>query len=397
MCVIENYFIVYPDGRREPHERLHWCQHGTQGTPCNQTEIVHLLQDEYALLPEAPPPPQPRYQVIEPRAARRPPEAETVKYRRQTSDGLKAVWEINIPFLSWNKKSKPVERELVVVKRGRKSRAKQSPPIIHPPPPPMVPLPPPPPPPPPPFHLGGLPRVEERFPRPVVGEDEFIQEREQRKRAERMALAEQEARIRAQEDAEKVRRQRDREKKRNSNLERDKRHREQEQQERAASAERERRRKAEDRARAESQERFRRRAAEAVRRRESKERALVESRNRARHLAEAVRLREDAERAWLERIRLEEEEEAARTREERQRITWRLAQRIPREPRHLPELHHYVRGSFEERGNRVINNAIRAEERRQAEADAGWFRRRTFGGGARRRDQVAVDERRIYI
>ena len=396
MCVIESYFIIYPDGRRGPYERLRRCPRGTPSTPCNQTETVQVLQDEYALPPEAPPPPpQPRYQVIEPRAARRLPEPETVKYRRKTSDGLKAVWGINLPFLSCNKKSKPVDRELVVVKRGRKSRAKQSPPVIHPPPPPMAP--PLPPPPPPNFRPDGPPRVLERFPRLVVGEDEFIQERERRQRAERIALAEQEARIRAQEGAEKYRQQRDREKKRNSKLERDKRRREQEQQERASSAERERRRKAEDRARAESQERVRRRTAEAVRRRESEERALVESRNRARQLAEAVRLREDDERAWLERIRLEEEEEAARIREERQRITRRLEQRIPREPRHLPEVHHYDRGSFEDRGDRVINNAIRAEERRQAEADAGWFRRRAFGGGVRRRDQVAVGERRIYI
>ncbi len=391
MCVIQRYFVIYPNGHREPRQRLCWCPRGTPNCPCNQTEVVDLFEDEIALPPEAPPAPQPRYQVGEPRAVRRQPQLDTLKYRKKTSDGLKAVWDIHIPFTSWNKKSKPKEREIIVVNRNRNLRTDHLPPVIYPPPPMGI-LPPPPPLPP----IRGPRTMLGPLPRPVVGQNELIQERERRMRAERIAVEEQQARIRAQKDADKVRRQRDREKKRNDNLERDRKRLEQEKRECAASAERERRRIAEERAHAESRERARRRR-ETARRQEEEQIARAELRERARLRAVEIVRRREEERVMLERAWRHEEEEAARLEEERERIARRVQQMIPREPRHRPIVHQFGRGSFEAAGDRVINNAIiDAEERRQAEADAGWFRRRSIGGGVRRRDQVAVGERRIF-
>lgn len=391
MCVIQRYFVVYPDGHREPRQRLCWCPRGTPNCPCNQTEIVDLFEDEIAVPPEAPPAPQPRYQVIEPRAVRRQPQPEAVRYRKKPADGLKAVWDIHIPFTSWNKKSKPQERKIVNRERERIPRPGPRPAIIHPPPPR-----PPPPPPPPLLPSRRPPIMLEPFPCPAVEQNGLAQERERRRRAERIAREEQEARIRAQKEADKVRRQRDREKKRNSNLERDRNRLEQERRDRATSAKRQRRRNDEERARAESRERARR-AVEAVRRQQEEQIAHAESRERARLRAvEAIRRREE-ERVLLERAWRQEEQEAARLEEERERIARRVQQMIPREPRHLPVIHQFGRGSFEARGDRVIDNAIiNAEERRQAEGRDGWFRRRSVGGGHRRRDQAAVGERRIF-
>lgn len=416
MCVIQRYFVIYPDGHREPRQRLCWCPRGTPNCPCNQTEIVDLFEDEIALPPEAPPAPQPRYQVIEPRAVRGQPQPETLRYRKKTSDGLKAVWDIHIPFTSWNKKSKPQERKIVVRERERNRRPDSLPPVIHPSPP-MAALPPPPPLPP----IRGPPMMAGPLPRPAVEQNELALEREGRRRAERIAREEHDARIRAQKDADKVRRQRDREKKRNDNLERNKKRLEQERRDCAASAERQRRRNAEERARAESRERARRvveavrrqeeeqiaraeireqgrrRAEEALRRQEEDRIARADLRERARLWAvEAVRRREE-ERVLQERAWRLEEEGAARVEEERERIARRVQQMIPREPRHPLIIYQFRRGSFEARGDRVIDTAIiNAEERRQAEEHAGWFRRRSVGGGRQRRDQVAVGERRIF-
>lgn len=382
MCVTQRYSVIYPDGHREPRERLYWCPRGTPNCPCNQTEIVDLFEDEIAVPPEAPPAPQPRYQVIEPRAVRRQPQPEAVRYRKKPSDGLKAVWDIHIPFTSCNKKSKPQEKKIVIRERERIPRPGLRPPIIHPPPPP-------PPPPLPPIR--GPPIMLGLFPRPAGGQNELAQERECRRRAERIAREEHEARIRAQKEADKVRRQRDREKKRNSDLERNRNRLEQERRDCAASAERQRRRNDEERARAESRERARR-AVEAVRHQVEEQIAHAELRVRARlWTVEAVR-RHEEERAWRQ-----EEQEDARLEEERERIARRVQQMIPREPRHPPVIHQFCRGSFEARGDRVIDNAIiNAEERRQAEGRDGWFRRRSVGGGHRRRDQAAVGERRIF-
>ena len=377
MCVVERYFIVYPNGHREPKEQLRFCPRGTPNYPCNHTEVIDLPEDIYAPLPEAPPAPRPQYQVIEPRAVRRQPQQDTVKHRSTTSDGLKLIWGIRIPFTSGKRKSTPQETGLTVVRRARHSRREPIPPVIHQPPPPMGP------PlmgplpmrgPPPPGHGGFRP-----IPRPAPLEIELLQEQELRRRAERVAQAEREARVRAQHDAHKVekdakkmRKQRNREKMRNNDLERENRHLEQDRRDREASAERERRRKAADRAHA--------------------ERARAESRERARfRLSEAVRHREEEEeRAWLETIRRDEEEEAARFREERARLERRRQQGIPREPRHPAQIHQHGRVSFEERGARVIENAIRAEDRRQAEADAVWLRPINGAGGRRRGDQVAM-------
>ena len=366
MCVIQQYFVIYPNGHREEHDRLRWCPRGTPSRPCNQTEIVDMLEDEYALPPKAPCAPLPRVQVLEPRVVRRQPQAKTVKCRKKAPDGIKAVWDIRIPGTSCKKKPISKERELVCVKKGGNPRPEPLPPIIHPPPPPPHP---------PPIH--GPPMIVERSPRLVEVYIELNQERECRMRAEHTARAEEEARLRAQEDAEKVRRQRDREKKRNSALKREKRQLEKEKRDRAASEEREKRRKADERARAESRERARRRALEAVEQREEEARALAESRERARRrVVEAAmrRREEEEERAMLERIRRREADEAARLRDERAQISWLHRQRIPHEPRHPPVVYQGGRGSLEERGDRVISIAIRARERRQAEADAGWFR-----------------------
>ena len=371
MCILERNFIIYPDGYREPHERLLHCPLGTPNSPCNRTEVVDLPHDEYALLPEAPPAPQPRYQVGEPRAPRRQPQIETVRYRKKVPDGLKVVWDFHIPFTSCSKKPRPKQRELIVVKKVPNHRPSRSPPIIHqPPPPPMAPLPapvPPPPPPPPHGPIHGPPWIEERVPR-TVEPRELAEERERRGIVERIAMEERVKRVRAEQDAENLRRQRDHERKRKSDLKRDKRHLEEEVRERAASVERERLRSAHVRARAQSRERVIRRVAE------DRGRANAEAQERVRHRAEALRRLEEVE----ERRRAEEvaaAAAAARLRdEERDRLARLRVQRIPRRPRHQPIVHHYEPGSFEDRGDRFIYDAIIEREMREAEANRGWFR-----------------------
>ncbi|KAL9038001.1 MAG: hypothetical protein Q9214_005457, partial [Letrouitia sp. 1 TL-2023] len=168
-----------------------------------------------------------------------------------------------------------------------------------------------------------------------------------------------------------------------------------------------------DRIEAEERERRRRR-----REREERERvatAIVARRLRQEARQEAERDRfaqeridRDNERRWRaeERRRREESEERRLNQEERERLERLHWLRIPRAPRHRPvvgysprvSFEEQARASFEDRRDRILNDDIRAEQMRQAERrePSGWIRTRPVDGGLRRRDTVAVGERRVW-
>ncbi|KAL9611331.1 MAG: hypothetical protein Q9167_004014 [Letrouitia subvulpina] len=214
---------------------------------------------------------------------------------------------------------------------------------------------------------------------------EVNRERHLREQAERKAIASIEARKRAERDAKLVRR-------RNEEL----REKEIRRLERIDAEERERER--ERRRRREREERERVAAAIIRRRRQDAERD---------RLAQEMINREE-ERQWRaeERRRREVSEERRLVQAERERLERLQRLRIPRAPRHRPVVDYsprvsfeeQARASFEDRGDRILNDAIRAEQMRQAERREpnGWNRRRLVDGGLRRRDTVAVGERRVF-
>ncbi|KAL8960891.1 MAG: hypothetical protein Q9193_002482 [Seirophora villosa] len=373
--------------------------------------------------------PAPHHQIIEATPVDRQRPEERRKKSKKIVDDIKLVFDFHIPFTSRRKekKAKKAKKPYEVPRPEGGMRQPKGPEhftippgLRYPPPqmgfpgPTMHPAPPPPPPPMqgPPMHgppMHGPPMGQrggqitppisvysygstDSSPSPVIPTREHqrprarslsltrqyeerkrvIREQERREHAERVARAENAARLRAERDAEQIREERDRERRRNEAVERERRQRRQEERERQAQAIAARQRR---------EDADRRRAAEAVVEREQRQLA---------------RRRRDEEEQW----RIEEE----RRRLERQRRAI-----IPRAPRHAVEIHHHhhhhepagfeheARGNFEQRGDQVINDAIRARQARQAEqgwpAEGGPRRRRTIGAGERR---VFDDDRRRW-
>ncbi|KAL8704632.1 MAG: hypothetical protein Q9201_002218 [Fulgogasparrea decipioides] len=360
---------------------------------------------------QAPLPPQ--FHVIEPPPARRQDKKQKPK---KVYDGLKLVFDFHIPFTSHNKKkntkSKKEHRRDEGMDRPGTPRNVAVPSQLQYPAPPighqssgMAPVPPPPPPnrppiiqpthvtPPVSIHSNSTnsspslmaPIREHRRPRArslsltrqYEERKQAAWERERREHAERVAIAENERRVRAEREAEQVRRHnedlRARERRivrhRIETAERERRRRSQEEQERLAAAIVARRRR---------QELDRRRA----------DQAMIERQRRA----EARQRREEDER--LRRIQED------RDRQQRQRNA-----RIPRGPRHAAVIHHHhhhhhhdrgrasfeqqAREDFEQRGDRVINDAMRRYP-------SGTQPRWPADNGPRRRGTIAAAERRFY-
>ncbi|KAL9603470.1 MAG: hypothetical protein Q9219_001157 [cf. Caloplaca sp. 3 TL-2023] len=422
MCIIERNHRIHPNGFREPIQRLRHCQFGTAITPCNDTRIVNVVDELVNPGPETPPPPH--YRTIEPRTTSEPRSPNRNSKPKKKIDDLKVVFDFHIPFTSRDKKKKKKKdpKKSPRPEEGRSQPAmptydarprgtwQPSPPRWYPPPG-MPPVPPPPPQSPicgctsgeatPPITVYSFssensspsplsPIREHRRPRARSlslnrqhEEQKLIkQEQERRERAERIALAENEARLRAEREAEQVRKERDRERRRNEDL----RAREQRRQMEAAEMER-RRRSQEERdrltqamvARRRNEEIDRRRAAEALEREQRRE---------------AQRRREDRIRQW-------------RIQEDRERLERQRMARIPPAPRHVAELHHHIhhhgrdsfenqaRDAFEEHGDQVLNEAIRARFRDDEvrDIDGGPLRRRIIGAGERR---IPDDDRRRW-
>ncbi|KAL8775321.1 MAG: hypothetical protein Q9209_000328 [Squamulea sp. 1 TL-2023] len=375
-------------------------------------EFVHPAQ-------EAPLPP-PQHQVIKPRQTEQRQSPKPKKKSQKIYEDIKVVFDCHIPFTSHKKKilKKPKKSSKEPRPDDRRGRLNTPvyvpvPPELRHPVPPMggypgpgmAPVPPPPPPPPPRGPAGPTPPItvyspsnsdsspslisplrEHRRPRArslstnrqYEKRKEAIWERERREHAQQVALAENEARLRAERDAQRFRDERDRERRRNDEFRtREQRRLEDQRRLRIEDADRERRRRNRE---------------EGERRRE----AIFEAERRA----EARRRREEEQRREMDQ-------------EEHDRLARQRRARIPRGPRHAAVVHHHhyhhherdnndferrAREDFEDRGNQFLNDAIRAERARQAwcgptqDLQPRW----PVENGLRRRGTIAAGERRFY-
>lgn len=453
MCVIERFNLIHPNGAPERQENLLHCQLGSPVTPCNNTRI-QLLPDYFLPRPEsafiAP-------QHEAPGASRvLPGRHEETRRLKKFSNDLKLVWDFHIPFTSRKpakKKRSTSEHAFVRRRESQRRRDVQHPPRVEPPmarpfdwlpqgrrevvqvpdrpqqhaihgaephiirprrnhplnvqihnaedslsPSPTTPLR---------EHrrhhsrtISEIQRYEElkRIVREREGREHA--ERQRRESAERDAREAVEARRRAEWEADRVRRE-------NEELVRQQRRR-LDREERLRALETERQRQEEEELRCQERER-RRQERDEIRERRIRldERRRIES-------VHAERRREEQEELERERARISQEaedrqrlQEAAardrirRDRNERDRIQRQRRAGIPHRPRHETEVHHRPNVSFDERGDQVIDDAIRAENRRWLDARApvpitGWARRRDVDGELRRRDTIAATQRRIY-
>ena len=443
MCVIERFNLIHPNGAPERKDYLFPCQFGSPVAPCNNTRI-QPLPDQFVPLPE-PAIDGPQHAApVEVRTPRR--QQEETRRLKKFSNGLKLVWDFHIPFTS----GKPVKKKRSTSEHGyirrRESQRLPEPqhpihveaPIVQPmhwPPadrPAIVQLPDR-----PPQHNMQVPQPQVIRPRrrhplnvqihhagessspspptplrerhrhqprtaPEVQRYEELKrqvreregrdhtERQRRELAERTAREAVEARRRTESEMERMRRQ-------NEELRRAERRRDREETERQQQEEEERRFQARERRRREHEERRQRRIRHDELRRN--ELARAESRREEQEAIERERARRRQEAA--DRQSLQEayvRDRLRRDREERDRIERQRRAGIPHRPRHETEVHHRPHVTFDERGDQVIDGAIRAENRRRFDntPGSGWPRRRDVGGGLRRRDTIAVAQRRIY-
>lgn len=443
MCHIERFHRIHPNGFREPRERILHCQYGTPNTPCNAARVVVALDEMFD--PAINAAPAPHEQVIEPRFADRQRSPDHKKKPKKHRDDLKLVFDFHLPFTSHKKDRKakkpkkdprpddgmgrPGYQEYIAVPPEHR----HLPPHMGYPGPGMHPMPPPPPPPPQQGPRMNQPRgpvtppitvctnsSTNSSPSPLSPTREhnrrarslsltrqyeerkrIIRERERREHAERVALAEHAARLRADIEAERIREERDRERRRNEAL------------------------RAEREAELISEEREReRRRIDALRAREERRRQAEEERERlaqaslARRRREELDRRREAEALESERReaarRLRQREEEERIQEERDRLRRQREARIPRAPRHAAAVHHHhhhhhhdehdgfeqeARVHFEDRGGEVINDAIRARQAEQQQQDRNHGvqpRWPVQGGPPRRRRTLGARERWVF-
>ncbi|KAL8925215.1 MAG: hypothetical protein Q9172_002320 [Xanthocarpia lactea] len=394
------------------------------------------MDELFNAAPEAPLLP-PQHRVVEgpPTGRHRTPEPK--KRSQRFYDDLKLVFDCHIPFTSHSKKKakKPRKSPRPDDANGRpftpvrvavppRTRHPQPPFGAHPGPA-MTPIPHPAPPsgpagPTPPVTVYSLSsndsspslisplRVHQRLRarslslnRRYEERKEAMREREQREHLERVAFAENEARIRAEREAQRLRNERDRERRHNEEL----RVRQQ--------------RRLEDgmRLRVEDEDRQRKRRSQEGRERAA---AIVAGRRREEldrcWEAQAI---VDRERRAEARRRREEEQRRERTQEEQDRLTRQRRARIPRGPRHAAVLHHQhqhqhqhhhhhrlennafgqrAREEFEDRGDWVLNDAMRAEQFRPTGRGAPQDVQPRWPpeNGLRRRGTIAAGERRFF-
>ena len=457
MCRIERFDVVYPNGTRERREQLNHCRRGTRSQPCRHVQVSNL-EDRLASASDLRHEIQPHIVPIEPR------DSESLRLRpssRETPRGPIQGLTLNLKF--WNPfssktKEKKEKTKYFFVRRTTKPEPR-SPVIKH-----QSPIPPPPEPyfstpvrgespvvipiQHPDYHTTHhLPEREPRRRRrrrrrrrltPVVVhqsseedrdesasppeanrehhrrtrslsplsryevEKEIIRLRElrqrelrQRERRDRITREEREARERAERVAllERLERQREREKQ-SERQERLRQERRESRERQHLAVEREARRQQEERDRE-----------EARRLQEQEDLERLRAADRARQLREERARRqqeeEDSERrraAYHDRLRRLRDEQARRRYAEEQRNARARQANIPRPPRH-PVFVHQNEGHLD-RGERFIQDAIRAENLRQFERRAGWpgggyddgdnglRRRNTIDGGQRwRRDR----------
>ena len=443
MCVIHRYNLVHPNGAPERKENLLPCEFGSPVNPCNNTRVQHL-PDYFVAQPELAFSPHRRAQPVgagaSPRLRR---QEETRKFKKFSKD-LKLVFDFHIPFTSRrsDKKERSASEHESVRRHNSQGRHdaqrpmrtglhtgpamnwappqgqpehlqdrhdpqphtvhRAEPTIIRPrrhhplnvqihqagdssspsPPTPLR------------EHRRNQPhnpseveRYEElkRLIREREGREHV--ERLRRERAERVAQDAEEARRRAERETQRLRHE-------NIELARAERRRLEEEEEDIRTQEHERQ--------LQEQNARRRRRIQMEERRRIESAQLERSRREREELErEQARLRQERE----DRQRLQEaaiRDRLQRDRNERERIERQRRAGIPLRPRHETEVHHRPTVSFEERGDQVIDAAIRrAEDRRRFNERVpapgrGWPRRRDVGGGLMRRDTIAVSQRRVY-
>lgn len=391
MCVIEHFEEIYPDGHRQPNTHLCYCEYGSPSDPCDNVQHI-TVENIFRSLPQAPHSPSAFVEVIDPRRtprhSRETPREEKTRSLRKFSNNLKLVLNFGNPFKMSNKK-----KEYTIVERGGKkhlerrssSRRRRLSPRRTPPPSPR--------------HSGPhVVQVPER--REYQHQDpRIIQNHPQQPydyqviepRGERLSRE----RTRESSSSESPPMTPLRQHRRNHSVSSSgTRHSEDMRRLRAERANRNDREAQDARIRAEREaeaerRRARRYAEREQRRIEHEEHQRLESADRARRRQE----REDREAL---------EAAAARQQEERERLERARNVGLTRRPRPGAVVHQRAREGIAERGARVIREAIRAgNERRDQDNQpprpgAGWERRRDVGGGLRRRDTVAVGQRRVY-
>ena len=404
MCIIEHFDEIHPDGQRHPLTRLQYCENGSPTRACR--DVRHLTAENVWLpLPRAPQPPI-LVHATEPRRRKtQRTRTEEIHGFRKFSNTLKLVLNFGNPFSKMSNKKK----EYVVVERGGKKRLERQVPRRpelsprHTPPPspryddrhivqvPEHPHP----------HIVQVPehyQYQHHDPRIVqvspqqLYDAHLVEPKHVRHSYEGSAQstssesppitpvrqhrrhhsdASSEARRAEERRIDELRQERDRLKRENRN----------------ARAERDARLVAEREAAAERR-RAHRRAEREQDRIEHEQHKRLES-------AERARLRQERE----DRDRLAT---AARRQEERERLERNRAAGLTRRPRPGPVVHQRPREGIAARGDRVINEAIRAQNLRRFEEQnaprpgGGWDRRRDVGDGLHRRDTLAVGQRRIY-
>ena len=416
MCRIEQFGLIYPDGTREGREQVVPCHWGTRSQPCRHSKVVRL-GDRLVSASDLRPPMQPHIVPIEPqdseRSRHRPSSREKT---RGPIEGITLNIKLWNPFSSKKKEKKKEKTRYYVARRTKKQEPRPpviqyQPPVPPPPgthfvppvqgePPVIIPIQPPndytthhPPqreprrrtvtvvhqsseesasPPEASREHGRRTRSLSPISRYHV-EKERQRELEQRLRRERIEREEREARERAETLA-ILERQRVREEQRQRQEENRQERREARQRQRLAAEREARRQEEKDRVHAaivqEQEDRARLRAADHARQRREE---------RARRYQEEA-FRRAADRDRLQRLR-DEERRYARARQAN----------IPRHPRH-PVFVHQDEDHLD-RGERFIQEAIRAENQREFERRARRPRGGYDDGGLRRRNTVDGGQR----
>ena len=392
MCVVEHYEEIYPNGHREPHNHRRYCNWGGPNRDCGRVRHT-VIDNVYIDLPRAPQPPPAAVEGVPSRRRHGQTGEEETRGRRRFSNNLRFVLNFGNPFSRMSNRKK----EYVVVRRHgkpqlerRHPRRRSLSPRRDPPwsprysDPCVIQVP----------EQGQYLRQDRRIvqlpPRephdyPIIEPREVRQSRERRRESSSSSSSE-------SPPISPVRQHRRRHSRSSSNtvhtddlrhlreecsrLERDIRHLREEADVRA------------QRVRDANAEVRHVRFVEPQRRIGHDYRPPLESADQARRRQE----QDDTARLRAQRAQQEERERMERTR----------AAGLPRRPRAGAVVHQSREETLTERGVRVINEAVRADENGRCYDDLnpppgqGWERRRDVGGGLQRRDAVAIGQRRVY-
>ena len=416
MCTIEQFHVVFPDGRREQRQRVVNCPRGTRTRPCSNAEVVTLFEEQPAREQDLRPVGASEFRIATPRGS------EGSRSRSSNKRKPKSLFDdLALTFRYWKPFSKKPKKKLYLVRDKVRSR-NDTPAIVHHYP--RAPTPPPP--------LPTAPRMPEaRSPNivPIAPNQRHHSPSPQRpkhqrrpppKRGERVTVVhgrsssseddspspppadrdhKRKSRSISPRSRAEYEKQRNKEKERRRYAERVAREEDRAHKRAVRVAELERlEKKKADQERIEHEERRRLETAEKAKRRQQQEEFQRVQAKRRQELEdiEAFNAAERVERRRKEQDRIRREEHRI---EEEDRLARARRANVPRQPRHRLTVHHPSE-SMEDRGERFIREAIRQENLRQFERgsppnanrphrayDDGDLRRRNTFGGGRRRDR----------